>query len=115
MSAFKAGATMVAVRGFLLSARRKIMQRNVKIMQRSVTRTAQLIDVCPDCRTALKLALIEAHPNHDKLRIYRFRCENCGKSASKTIVCRLNSPRPDPSVPSRYHRSPKADRSRQPP
>jgi hypothetical protein len=91
------------------------MQRNVKIMQRNVTRTAQLIDVCPDCRTVLKLALIEAHPNHDKLRIYRFRCENCGKSASKTIVCRLNSLRPDPSVPSRYHRSPKADRSRQPP
>jgi hypothetical protein len=67
------------------------MQRNVKIMQRSVTRTAQWIDVCPDCRSVLKLALIEAHPNHDKLGIYRFRCENCGKSTSKTIVGRLNS------------------------
>jgi hypothetical protein len=91
------------------------MQRNVKIVQRNVTRTAQLTDVCPDCRSVLKLALIEAHPNHDKLGIYRFRCENCGTSASKTIVGRLNSLPPDPSVPSRYHRSPKADRSHQPP
>ena len=91
------------------------MQRNVKFMQRNATRTAQLIDVCPDCRTVLKLALIEAHPNHDKLRICRFRCENCGKSASKTIVCRLNSLRPDLSVRSRYHQSSKADRSRQSP
>src|SRR2546428_13575345 len=108
MSACKAGATMERCGVSSFPPRRKIMQRNV-------TRTAQWIDVCPDCRTVLKLALIEAHPNHDKLRIYRFRCENCGKSASKTIVCRLNSLRPDPSVPSRYHRSPKADRSRQPP
>ena len=91
------------------------MQRNVKFVQRNVTRTAQLIDVCPDCRTVLKLALIEAHPNHDKLGIYRFRCENCGKSTSKTIVGRLNSLPPNTSVPSRYRRSPKADRSRQPP
>jgi hypothetical protein len=37
-------------------------------MQRNVTRTAQLIDL-----SVLKLALIEAHPNHDKLRIYRPR------------------------------------------
>jgi hypothetical protein len=76
-------------------------------MQRNVTRTAQLIDICPDCRSVLKVALIEAHPNHDKLRIYYFRCENCGKSTSKTVVSRLNS--------SRYHPSPKADRSRQAP
>lgn len=66
-------------------------------MQRNVTRTAQLIDICPDCWSVLKLALIEAHPNHNKLRIYRFRCENCGKY---------------PPAPSRYYRSPKADRSR---
>ena len=39
-------------------------------MQRNVTRTAQLIDLCPDCRSVLKLAVIEAHPDHDKLRIY---------------------------------------------
>jgi hypothetical protein len=91
------------------------MQRNVKIMQRSVTRTAQWMDVCPDCRSVLKLTLIEAHPNHDKLGIYRFGCENCGKSTSKTIVGRLKSLPPNTSVSSRYQRSPKADRSRQPP
>ena len=34
-------------------------------MQRNVTRTAQLIDICPDCRSVLKVALIEAHPHHD--------------------------------------------------
>ena len=45
-------------------------------MQRNVTRTAQLIDLCPDCRSVLKLAVIEAHPDHDKMRIYHLRCEN---------------------------------------
>ena len=38
-------------------------------MQRNVTRTAQVIDLCLDCRSVLKLAVIEAHPDHDKLRI----------------------------------------------
>jgi hypothetical protein len=61
------------------------MQRNIKIMQRNVTRTAQWIDVCPDCRSVLKLALIEAHPNHDKL----------GFTASDAKIA--GSPHPRPS------------------
>ena len=60
-------------------------------MQRNVRRTAQLIDLCPDCRSVLKIDRIDAHPNHDKLRIYRFRCDDCGKPTSKTVVGRLNS------------------------
>src|SRR5262249_3732931 len=67
-----------------------------KIMQRNVTRTAQLIDLCPDCRSVLKLAVIKAHPNHDELRIYHLKCENCGKFISS---------------PSRFHKFPKADRA----
>ena len=63
-------------------------------MQRNVTRTAQLIDLCPDCRSVLKLAVIKAHPNHDELRIYHLRCENCGKS-----------------VTPRFHQFPKAHRA----
>jgi len=49
-------------------------------MQRNVTSTAQLIDLCPECRSVLHLALIEPHPDHNKLGIYHLRCENCGKS-----------------------------------
>ena len=63
-------------------------------MQRNVTRTAQPIDLCPDCRSVLKLAVIEAHPDHDKLRIYHLRCENCGKS-----------------IPSHFHKFPKVDQA----
>jgi hypothetical protein len=28
---------------------------------------------CPDCRSMLKVALIEAHPNHDKFRMLQMR------------------------------------------
>jgi hypothetical protein len=42
-------------------------------------------DVCPVCRRATTLAVIEPHPARTGLEIYTFNCDVCGRTTSKVV------------------------------
>ena len=46
-------------------------------------------DVCPVCRRATTLAVIEPHLTRTGLEIYTFNCDLCGHATSKVVETAL--------------------------
>jgi hypothetical protein len=42
-------------------------------------------DVCPVCRRATTLSVIEPHPTRNWSEIYTFNCDVCGPTKSKIV------------------------------
>jgi hypothetical protein len=42
-------------------------------------------EICPKCRKAVKLAVIDLHPTNPDLAVHNFECIDCGPVRAKII------------------------------